>query len=770
MWNPQFAEGYEARKCRYRVLSYCRGLGLDLSCKNEKIVESAIGVGPPHWRPVDIPVDLTANDALRVFSSDYFDYVFDAHQLGNYVCTEAALKEWWRVIRYGGHLILYEQDPDFYPRIGTPGAADARRKDISWKQAWKIIKGFGNAKLVSASKHGDSNEYSWQLVVQKKASILKKPFEILVPRKSEGRLSFPRQKKTNKEALVIRYGALGDSLWLTPVLSQLKKDGYYVVVNCDEYSAQVLKEDPNVDEFIVQEKATAIEYEQLDTYWEFISQGFEKVLNLTKSVEGALLKCEGSDEFNWPHEKRHVECNVNFQDRTMEMAGYPEIKGALPTMHFSELEESLAQDFLASHQDKFTILWGLAGSAYHKVYPWSEYVANELAMKHPKNVEIITVGDGACKILEWQNPITTNKSGVWTVRQSFLMAKYADLVISADSGLANAASCWETPQIVFLSTNSIENLCKYWKNCTALWAEDCECYPCHRLIYTKSACPKGTIAGVAPKCMENIKPERVLQEISRRYNEWEFNRAVERNKLRFAAMTIADSPITYRLAKRAQRSFEKFHPDIPFYTFDPRNEKQILGEEKVSACASPSFAIRPRLCEYLLRDYDGVIYLDADTVTCGRLTEFLDANYDVAGSLNIGSDEFLNAGVSAITSSQFCREWTDRMYQPDSGPSNQVYFNELAHSSRYRLKTVDKKDVYYNEQSRKYWKDLKVTPDGLECNGRKVRVLHWAGGSGRMEDKLSSSDFSAEVREFLDDVTGTKDFTEEKGVAVSQWT
>jgi len=136
-----------------------------LSCEDQKIVKNAIGIGK------DISLDIYANDALGIFADDYFDYVFDSHQLGNFVCTEAALKEWWAKLKYGGYLILYEQDADFYPHVGTPGAAPGRQKDLSWQDAWGILKKFSNAKLISASRHNQSNEFSWQLIIKKTFSL-----------------------------------------------------------------------------------------------------------------------------------------------------------------------------------------------------------------------------------------------------------------------------------------------------------------------------------------------------------------------------------------------------------------------------------------------------------------------------------------------------------------------------------------------------------------------------------------------------------------------
>ena len=767
MWTKDLPDGYESRKCRYRIASLCRGLGLDLNVRDEKIVPSAIGICKVRNSKADMVLDVSANDGLGLFSDNQFDYVFDAHQLGDFSCTEAILKEWWRVVKPGGFLILYEQDKDYYPLVDTPGADKLRRKDLFWDDAWTILDSIGNAELFSATRHNEANEYSWQLVARKKFGVTTNPIEALIREDYVGQVCLPRKKKTDKEALVIRYGALGDTCWLTPVLSQLHSDGYHVVVNTTKKGAEVLKNNPYVGEFIVHSSHNDIPYEELEYYWQTLGRNFEKVVNLTKSCEGHLIKVEGSREYNWSKEMLHAECNYNFQDRVMELAGYPDKKGLIPELYFSDIEIALAKTFVNAHRDKFVILWSMSGSGFHKTYPWSEYIASELCQQFG-DIEIITVGDDDCKILEWSNPHTINKCGVYTVRQSFLLTKYANLVIGADTGLLNAASAFDTPKIIFMSTNTEENLCKYWKNTTALHNDDCECYPCHKLIYSNN-CPKGRF-NAAPKCMEGIEPKVVLDVILKYYKEWKDKQLVDRNKQKWCAFTIADSDITHRLADRVSHSFKMFHPAIPFFKYDTRDEKAILGEVRESTSACKAFEIRPRLMAKLLEDYDGVIYLDADTVVCDRLDEFLEGDFDVAGSLNIGDQEYLNAGVSACTSKEFCDEWTHLMYKPGAGKSNQIYFNQLANSQRYRLKVVDAEKVYYNERSRRHWKKLKACSDGkLRTNGRIIKVLHWAGGVGRMEDKLSSADFTDEVRGCLNKVTGTTDFTDIKGSEVSQW-
>ncbi len=518
MWSARNEKsGTEVSKCRHRVVSYLGGVGLDLGCGEEKIVGSAIGIDIGKYKGTDLSLDLSANDALGIFSDNYFDYIFSAHLLEDFICIEPVLHEWWKKIKPGGHLILYCPDADYYPRCGTPGANKAHKSDLYWKDAWKIIKKFGNARKVGASRHNNANEYSWLLVVKKTVDYIQKVRDMLAPSKNGvGRILFPRVRKTKKECLVIRYGAIGDAIWMTPVLKKLKEDGYHIVYNCSPYSAQVLKLSPHIDEFLIQEK-NAIPNENLGPYWKTISQGFDKVLNFSETIERTLLKCEGRTGYDWSHEKRHELCNVNYADHTMKCAGYPNIKGSLPELHFSEIEEALAKHLRDINKDKFLILWALSGSSFHKIYPWAAYIAGSLDHNY-EDIRIITVGDYPCKILEWRNKNTMQCSGGWTIRQSMIMAKYVDLVIGPETGVLNAASCWDTPKIVFLSHSSEENLTKYWKNTTAMMPPDCECYPCHQLHYS-DCCPKGP-KGVAAKCSETIDPELVYDKIVQVYEGW----------------------------------------------------------------------------------------------------------------------------------------------------------------------------------------------------------------------------------------------------------
>jgi ADP-heptose:LPS heptosyltransferase len=200
----------------------------------------------------------------------------------------------------------------------------------------------------------------------------------------------------------------------------------------------------------------------------------------------------------------------------MEIGGY-DIKGAPSNLYFSLTEERYAKQFRKKNKGKFIIMWVLAGSAFHKVYPYAEYVAKNIMERH-KDVMIVTVGDEMSQLLEWEHPRTKNMAAKWSIRKTMLMTKHVDLVIGPETGVLNAASCFDTPKIVFLSHSSEENLTKYWTN-TQVLKPNVECHPCHRLIFTLDACPCEPFIK-APLCTTKIPWKLVVEKIDSVYDKW----------------------------------------------------------------------------------------------------------------------------------------------------------------------------------------------------------------------------------------------------------
>jgi len=291
---------------------------------------------------------------------------------------------------------------------------------------------------------------------------------------------------------------------VSPIFRLLKEEGYHTTAYLSENCITVLKMNPYIDELKHHVKGT-VKPEELGDHIKKISEGFDRVINLSESIEVALLKPEGYDEFLWPKDKRHEQCNKNYYDYTLEKSGIDE-KGLNGELYFTKNEHRKVKKKLMKYKDKYIVLWSLSGSAYHKVYPYAEYVACEFLERHP-DVVVITVGDTACTLLEWEHPRTINKSDKWNIREVMLMTKYVDMVIGTETGILNASGCYNTDKVVLLSHSSKENLTKYWKNCISLNAET-PCYPCHQLHYKLESCPLGDL--YAPRCVEDLKPIEVL--------------------------------------------------------------------------------------------------------------------------------------------------------------------------------------------------------------------------------------------------------------------
>ena len=154
----------ETDLCRHRLLKYCSGKGLDIGCGNGKIKPDAIGIDL-HGSDVNVRMDART---LPNYSDNSFDFVYSSHCLEDIEDTESALREWLRVIKPGGFLVLYMPDKDFYPNIGTPGANHNHKHDFYWENIWTIIDKIGGMELIHHERYPKGGEWSFELVTRKK--------------------------------------------------------------------------------------------------------------------------------------------------------------------------------------------------------------------------------------------------------------------------------------------------------------------------------------------------------------------------------------------------------------------------------------------------------------------------------------------------------------------------------------------------------------------------------------------------------------------------
>ena len=354
---------------------------------------------------------------------------------------------------------------------------------------------------------------------------------IELPSKEWGDLSLEDfgGKRTEKTVCVVRYGGMGDMIQVSSLFPLFKKQGYRVCVNVSERGKEILESDPNVDELIVQ-KTDQVPNDCLTEYWEQLKPCFDKFVQLSESIEKSLLLSaeriemlrghktlvEGSPDYDLPREEIHAKCNVNYMERTHDLAGlehkfYPRF---YPTLQ----EKKWAKDTRKKIKSRNVILWTLSGSSVHKVYPWTDAVISRILLNRP-DVSFVTVGDALCEILEvgWEkeNRVIT-KSGKWSIRNTLAFLDHCDIVVGPETGVLNAASTLKCHKTVMLSHSSHENLSKHWKNTTALEPDYYEdfCFPCHKMHYGFSTCKRDKETGGAA-CASNIKSNDVVTDILR---------------------------------------------------------------------------------------------------------------------------------------------------------------------------------------------------------------------------------------------------------------
>jgi ADP-heptose:LPS heptosyltransferase len=314
-----------------------------------------------------------------------------------------------------------------------------------------------------------------------------------------------------KKVLIVRYGAYGDMIIITPAIKKLKEEGYYVILNTNKRGKEIFANNPNVDEYIMHDEEMAID--ALHDHWEKLQKEVapDRFINFGESIECNVALHPISPIYNYTKAERFALCNKNYYDVTEEWAGLKDCQ-KLPELYFtpSELEEAKTH----IRPGQFNILWQLSGSAKQKVYPWTDYVIGEILKNH-KDIHIITTGDERCQLLESvEDKDITNLSGRIPVRIAMCLTGFVDLVISPDTGVLHASGCYPTPKIGLLGHTTRTNITKYFINDYSLEA-NCACAPCMRLIYDHTVqCPVEVITGAAFCMAEGISPERLYDRIN----------------------------------------------------------------------------------------------------------------------------------------------------------------------------------------------------------------------------------------------------------------
>lgn len=315
---------------------------------------------------------------------------------------------------------------------------------------------------------------------------------------------------------IIRYGAWGDSIQMSGVLPLLKEQDHRVTVNTTPRGYEILRENPFIDEFWLQQ-TDQVPNAELDEYWSALGQKFDRLVQLSESVEGALLAIPGREEWEWDKDRRHKAMNVNYQERTHDIAGVPYRFDGAQFFPSKREREWARKERVKMGLGNKVIVWTLSGSSVHKAWPYTDQVVARLLTE--KNVKVVFVGDHLCKILEfgWQKePRVIRKSGKWSIRETLAFIEQADMVVGPETGVMNAAGQLPAKKVCILSHSTAENLTKHWRNTIGIEPKDTPCYPCHKLHYGWWSCHRERrgmeVDGAL--CQVNVSPEDVYDAIT----------------------------------------------------------------------------------------------------------------------------------------------------------------------------------------------------------------------------------------------------------------
>ena len=170
--NPGGLEPWpsETSKCRARLAPFCAGYGLDIGPGGDPIVPAAIRVDlhEPYSHVGVLPVQLGGDAAsLHWFKDGVLDYVYSSHVLEDFIDTESVLREWLRVLKPGGRLIIYCPDEQAYRGFckeqGYPRNQCHVHETFSLAYVKNALTRIGHLKVLHELPLVDG--YSWDLVV-----------------------------------------------------------------------------------------------------------------------------------------------------------------------------------------------------------------------------------------------------------------------------------------------------------------------------------------------------------------------------------------------------------------------------------------------------------------------------------------------------------------------------------------------------------------------------------------------------------------------------
>lgn len=513
VWDRSAPYKAESKKIVWHVAPYLKGRGLDIGAGDFKVLPHVISVDNMHhaqfgfsMRP-DVLVKSAEN--LDVFATQSMDFIYSSHLLEHMEDPEKTLREWWRIVKPKGYMILYLPHEDLYPKVGEEGANPDHKHNLNEDKiiGWMPKNALWDLEI--CEKRDQDDEYSFLMVFRK--------LERAIGRLKQSKSYLDPQP--DKTACVVRYGAFGDLMMASSVFAGLKKQGYHVTVFASPPGSDVIMNDPNIDKLVLFD-VDQVPNANLGDFWAVQKKKFDKFVNLCESVEATFLALPDRSPSFWPAALRHKLLDYNYLQFSHDLAGISHE----PNVRFyaTSDEKKWADETRRKIGGDLLVMWSLAGSSVHKTWAGLDNIIASILVNFP-TAHIVLVGGADCQILEagWENEQRVHCfSGKWKMRQTLSFIDQCDLIIGPETGVLNAASCLDVTKICFLSHSSHENLTRDWKNVIALSSVKTSCPgrgdnaapACHLMHFGWDRCKKNEESGTA-QCQADITIDEVWRDV-----------------------------------------------------------------------------------------------------------------------------------------------------------------------------------------------------------------------------------------------------------------
>lgn len=484
VWRAEDPQGGEALKIRYEVIPYMGSSNLDLGCGATKVWPTFVGVDSGKDSDlfgVEMKPDIVVASCERMplFADGVMDCVFSSHLLEHIEDYKAALAEWWRLVKVGGHLVLYLPHRELYPNIGQPGSNPDHKHDFLPEDIVAAMREIAPGwDLLVNEKRDQLTEYSF-FQVFKKLAVAEQRESHLAP-------------KAEKRVGIVRPGAHGDAFWGGSLAKAFKDEGYEVTIYTGPVGRDMLKTDPNVDR-LVSMPPQLLDDNELILYFLWESRKYTRWVNLIGVVESRALPHPNELPYYWPGPVRHKHMNVNYHELMFELAGL-ELKKLDQRFYPDPREVAWAKEQRQKlFGDGKVVMVAPTGSGGPKTWPHVQRFTDLMAAA---GIYTVIVGEERLPITP-DEKYCCNLGKSLPVRLVMALAQECDAVVGTETGVMNAVASCDMPKVVFLSHSSNENLTKHWANTVAIEPVSVKCHPCHRLHRNFEFCTKDAATGWA---------------------------------------------------------------------------------------------------------------------------------------------------------------------------------------------------------------------------------------------------------------------------------